>query len=182
MKKTISTFLLLSISISAFSQTNSLEDISKEVTLMVAAHGEKLDEEDKLSIRKNLRQVLQIFKMNGYSLPTSGSFICDNTNNQLVNVDTGIMIYDFSTTENCQEALANVKMGKSFCDYTDNTLSLADGKFVYDFSDAVNCKEAIESISKVKKFCDYTDNTLRRFDGVLLYDFSSKEECLKGLN
>jgi hypothetical protein len=182
MKKAISTFLLLSLSVSAFSQTNSLEELSQEVNQMVAAHGDTLDANDQLSVRKNLRQILQIFKMNGNGLPTGGSYICDSNNNQLINLEGRAMIHDFSSAEHCQEALANVKKGKSFCDYNDNTLRLADGRFVFDFSDAVNCKDAVESIFKVKKFCDYNDNTLRKFDGTLLYDFSSKEDCLKGLN
>lgn len=180
--KTITTFLLLSISISAFSQTNSLEDLSQEVAQMVAAHGDKLDENDKLSVRKNLRQILQILKMNGNGLPTGGSFACDSDNNQLINLDSRVVLYDFSADSHCQEALANVKMGKGFCDYDDSTLRLADGKFVYDFSNGANCKEAIQTIYTVKKFCDYDDNTLRKFDGTLLYDFSSKEDCQKGLN
>lgn len=172
---------LLSLSLTAFAQTNSLDQISQEVGQMVAAHAEKLAETDKLTIRKNLRQILQIFKINGHELPT-GSFICDANNNQLINVDARKLIHDFSSADDCQQALANVKVGKNFCDLTDNTLRLIDGRLAYDFSDAVNCKDAVESIFKVKKFCDYNDNTLRKFDGSLLYDFSSKEECLKALN
>ena len=181
MKKQISVLCMLSISIPALSQTNSLEEISQEVNQLISIHGEKLNNDDKLLVRKNLRQVINVFKVNGYGVPTGGSFICDSNNNQLINLESGKLIFDFSNLENCQEALRNVKMGKSFCDYTDNTLRQASGVFVFDFSDGVNCKEAIESIYKVKKFCDYTDNTLRKFDGSLLYDFSSKEECLKGL-
>ena len=182
MKKQISILFMLSISISTFSQTNSLEEISQEVNQLISVHGDKLDENDQILVRKNLRQIINVFKVNGYGVPTGGSFICDSNNNQLINIENGKLVYDFSTSENCQEALRNVKMGKSFCDYSDNTLRQASGVFVFDFSDGVNCKEAIESIYVVKKFCDYTDNTLRKFDGTLLYDFSSKEECLKGLN
>ena len=182
MKKQISVLLMLSTSISAFSQTNTLEEISQEVNQLVSTHGDKLNNDDQLLLRKNLRQIINIFKVNGYEVPTAGSFLCDSNNNQLINLENGKLIYDFTTFENCQEARRNVKIGKSFCDYTDNTLRQASGVFVFDFSNEVNCKEAIESIYTVKKFCDYTDNTLRKFDGTLLYDFSSKEECLKGLN
>ena len=182
MKKAITIFLLLLLSASAFSQANSLEELSQEVNQMVSAYGDTLDADDQLSVRKNLRQILQIFKMNGNGLPTGGSYICDSNTNQLFNLDGRTMIYDFSSAEHCQEALINVKKGKSFCDYNDNTLRLADGRLVHDFSESANCKDAVESIFKVKMFCDYRDNTLRKIDGSLLYDFSSKEECLKGLN
>ena len=182
MKKQISVLLMLSISFSAFSQTNTLEETSQEVNQLISLHADKLNNDDQILVRKNLRQIINVFKVNGYGVPTSGSFICDSNNNQLINVESGKLIFDFSNYENCQEALRNVKIGKSFCDYTDNTLRQPSGVFVFDFSDGVNCKEAIESIYTVKKFCDYTDNTLRKFDGSLLYDFSSKEECLKGLN
>lgn len=182
MKKSIGTLVLLSISLAAFSQDNSLEELSLEVNQLIRSHGSKLDENDQLLVRKNLRHILNVFKTNGHSIPTGGSYICDNTNNQLINLDVRQMIHDFSSTEHCHEALKNVKIGKGFCDYNDNTLRLSDGKFVFDFSDSQNCKDSIESIYKVKKFCDYNDNTLRKFDGSLLYDFSSKEECLKGLN
>jgi hypothetical protein len=182
MKKSILALLLLSLSTTVFSQTNSLEEISQEVKQLIVAHGDKLDPNDQMLVRKNLRSILNIFKMNGYGLPTESSYICDNNNNQLINVDGGKLIYDFSSMDHCQEALRNVKVGKGFCDYNDNTLRLLDGVFVFDFSDGTNCKEAIESIYSVRKFCDYNENTLRKFDGTLLYDFSSKEECLKGLN
>jgi hypothetical protein len=182
MTKSASALVLLALSVSAFSQTNTIKEMSQDVSQLISAHGDKLSEDDKLSVKKNLRNILQIFKMNGQGLPTGGSYICDATNNQLINVEIKALIHDFSSYEHCTEALANVKIGKAFCDYTDNTLRLADGQFAFDFSDGVNCKEAIESIYTVKKFCDYTDNTLRKFDGSLLYDFSSKEECLKGLN
>lgn len=181
MKRSIATLLLLSISISAYSQNNSLEEISQEVNQLISAHGDKLDENDQLLVRKNLRHIINVFKTNGHGIPTGGSYICDNNNNQLISLEAGRLIYDFSSMDHCQEALKNVKIGKGFCDYTDNTLRLADGKFVHDFSDGENCKDAVESIFKVKKFCDYTDNTLRKTDGTLVYDFSSKEECLKGL-
>ena len=181
MKKQISVLLMLSISFSAFSQTNTLEETSQEVNQLISLHADKLNNDDQILVRKNLRQIINVFKVNGYGVPTGGSFICDSNNNQLINLESGKLVFDFSNFENCQEALRNVKIGKSFCDYTDNTLRQASGVFVFDFSDGVNCKEAIESIYRVNKFCDYTDNTLRRFDGSLLYDFSSKEECLKGL-
>ena len=182
MKKQISVLLMLSISFSAFSQTNTLEETSQEVNQLISLHGDKLNNDDQILVRKNLRQIINVFKVNGYGVPAGGSFICDSNNNQLINLESGKLVFDFSNFENCQEALRNVKIGKSFCDYTDNTLRQASGVFVFDFSDGVNCKEAIESIYRVNKFCDYTDNTLRRFDGSLLYDFSSKEECLKGLD
>ncbi|MBA2405083.1 MAG: hypothetical protein H0V66_09960 [Bdellovibrionales bacterium] len=182
MKKSIATLLLVSLSISAFSQANSLEGISQEVNQLISQHAEKLDANDQLTVRKNLRHIIQIFKMNGHGIPAGGSYICDSNNNQLINLDGRILIHDFSSMDHCQEAMANVKLGKGFCDYNDNTLRQANGKLVHDFSDSVNCKEAVESIYKVKKFCDFTDNTLRKFDGTLLYDFSSREDCLKGLN
>jgi hypothetical protein len=182
MKRSILALLLFSLSTTVFSQTNSLEEISQEAKQLIVAHGDKLDPNDQMLVRKNLRSILNIFKMNGYGLPTGSSYICDNNNNQLINVDGGKLIYDFSSMDHCQEALRNVKVGKGFCDYNDNTLRLSDGFFVFDFSDGTNCKEAIESIYSVRKFCDYNENTLRKFDGTLLYDFSSKEECLKGLN
>ncbi len=182
MTKSASALLLLALSFSAFSQTNSIEEMSQDVSQLISTHGDKLSEDDKLSVKKNLRNILQIFKMNGQGLPTGGSYICDATNNQLINIEIKALIHDFSSYEHCTEALTNVKIGKAFCDYTDNTLRLANGQFAFDFSDGLNCKDAIESIYTVKKFCDYTDNTLRKYDGSLLYDFSSKEECLKGLN
>jgi hypothetical protein len=182
MKKSILVLLLLSLSTTLFSQTNSLEEISQEVKQLIVDHGDKLDPNDQMLVRKNLRSILNVFKMNGYGLPTGSSYICDNNNNQLININGGKLIYDFSSMDHCQEALRNVKTGKGFCDYNDNTLRLSDGVFVFDFSDGTNCKEAIESIYSVRKFCDYNDNTLRKFDGTLLYDFSSKEECLEGLN
>lgn len=182
MKKTIATLLLLSVSISAFSQANSLEDVSQEVNQLISRHGDKLNENDKITVRKNLRHIIQIFKTNGHDVPTGGSYICDSNNNQLISLEGRTLIHDFSDMAHCQEALANVKRGKSFCDYNDNTLRLTDGRLAWDFSDATNCKEAIETSYTVKKFCDYNDNTLRKFDGTLLYDFSSKEECMKGLN
>lgn len=180
--KLIATFVLLSISLTSFSQDNSLEELSLEVNQLIRSHADKLDENDQLLVRKNLRHILNVFKTNGHGIPTGGSYICDNSNNQLINLEGRQLIHDFSSTEHCQEALKNVKIGKGFCDYIDNTLRLADGKFVHDFSDGENCKDSVESIYKVKKFCDYSDNTLRKFDGSLLYDFSSKEECIKGLN
>lgn len=182
MKRSIAALLLLSLSLTAHSQNNSLEEISQEVNQLIRAHADKLDENDQLLVRKNLRQIINVFKTNGYGLPTGGSYICDNNTNQLISMEGGKLIYDFSSIEHCQEALQNVKIGKGFCDYNDNTLRLADGKFVHDFSSNENCKESIESVYTVKKFCDYDDNTLRKFDGTLIYDFSSKEECLKGLN
>jgi hypothetical protein len=182
MKRSIAALILLSLSLTAYSQNNSLEDISQEVNQLIRAHGDKLDENDQLLVRKNLRHIINVFKTNGHGIPTGGSYICDSNNNQLISMDSGKVIYDFSSMDHCQEALTNVKIGKGFCDYNDNTLRLSDGKFVYDFSDSVNCKEAVESVYTVKKFCDYNDNTLRKSDGTLVYDFSSKEECLKGLN
>ena len=116
MKKQISVLLMLSISITALSQTNTLEEISQEVNQLVSIHGDKLNNDDQLLLRKNLRQIINVFKVNGYGIPTGGSFICDSNNNQLINLDNGKLIYDFTTFENCQEALRNVKNGKSFCD------------------------------------------------------------------
>lgn len=181
MKKIISACLLALISMSVFSQDNSLLDISQKVKDLIARHGDSLDQNDQLLVRKNLRQILNVFKVNGYDEPSNNDFICDASNNKLMNLSTGWMIHDFNSSENCNEALSNVKVGKGFCDYSSNVLKMPDGKFVHDFNESQNCKDAVESIFKVKKFCDYSNNTLRRADGWMLYDFNSKEECLKGL-
>lgn len=181
MLKTLSLSLALSCSASAFAQNQSLEDLAQEVKQLVDGNTDRLDSNDQQLVRKNLRQIVNVFKLAGVEAGRSLSVICDSNNNQLINTDNGRMLHDFTQIEHCREALANVKVGKSFCDYNDNTLYQPNGNLVHDFSEPQNCKDAIASISRVKKYCDYNDNTLRKFDGSLIYDFSSKEECTKNL-
>lgn len=180
MLKTLSLTLILMTSASAFAQSQSLEDLAQEVKQLTASSG-RLDANDQTLVRKNLRQIISVFKLAGVETGSSVSVICDSNNNQLINTDTGRMLHDFTSTEHCREALANVKVGKTFCDYNDNTLYSPNGNLVHDFSDSQNCKDAIASIAKVKKYCDYNDNTLRKSDGSLIYDFSSREECTRNL-
>lgn len=181
MKKTLFPILLLTFSFTTFAQSESLDQLAEQVKQLINADGDRLDSNDQIQVRKNLRQIIQVFKLNG-SEPSSGnSFICDSNNNQLINTDNGRMIHDFSDSTACREALANVKVGKFFCDYNDNTLYSTAGSLVHDFSDSTNCRDAVSSIAKVRKYCDYNDNTLRKADGSLIYDFSSREECTKNL-
>jgi hypothetical protein len=180
MLKSLSLALVVMTSASAFAQSQSLEDLAQEVKQLTAS-AERLDANDQTLVRKNLRQIIAVFKIAGVETGSSISVICDSNSNQLINTDTGRMLHDFTSTEHCREALANVKVGKSFCDYNDNTLYSPNGSLVHDFSESTNCRDAIASISRVKKYCDYNDNTLRKADGSLIYDFSSREECTRNL-
>lgn len=181
MKKTLFPILLLTFSFTTFAQAESLDQLAQEVKQLINANGDLLDSNDQIQVRKNLRQIINVFKMNGHGPTGNGSYICDSNNNQLINIDTGRMIHDFSDTNACREALNNVKAGKFFCDYSDNRLYSTAGSMVHDFSDSTNCRDAVASVAKVRKFCDYSDNTLRKSDGSLIYDFSSREDCTKNL-
>jgi hypothetical protein len=52
---------MLSISFLALSHTNSLEGISQEVNQLISLDGDKLNNDDQLLVRKNLRQVINVF-------------------------------------------------------------------------------------------------------------------------
>ena len=179
--KTLSAILLLTCSLSVFAQAESLDQLAEEVKQLINNNAGDLDSNDQIQVRKNLRQIIQVFKLNGHEAPTGSSFICDSNNNQLINTDSGRMIHDFNDTTACREALANVKVGKTFCDYENNTLYSTNGTQIHDFSDSTNCRDAIASIARVKKYCDYENNTLRKADGTLIHDFSSSEECTRNL-
>lgn len=181
MKKTLCALLIVSSSLSAFSQTDNLDQLADQVKELINVNGSKLDNEDQASVKKNLRQIIQLFKLNGYEVGTSRNFFCDSNNNQLIDSDNARMIHDFSDYGVCMEALNNVKAGKSFCDYDGNILYRPNGMLIHDFSDYNNCRDAIESIARVKKYCDYANNTLRKADGTLIHDFSSLDECLRNL-
>lgn len=161
-------------------QTSIIQN-AKTVNQLVSLHGDKLDEKQQIILNKHLERVIEIFKQSGYSAPSLVPYSCENSENKLINLENGIVIHDFFSKENCNEALINLKVGKGFCDYTDNTLFLNNGNQVFDLFSDVNCKDAVESIYRSNRFCDYSDNTLRKADGTLLYDFSSKEECTKAL-
>lgn len=181
MKNIIFTLLFVSLSLTSFAQNESMEKLMEDVSKLVSKNGSDLDFEDQALVTKNLKQILQVFRLNGYEVSSMANIICESGENKLINLDTQQVLHDFSSFNKCLEALANLKNGKLFCDFDDNSLHSTDGLTVYDFSTDFNCKEAIESIFKYKKFCDHVDNTLRKANGVLLYDFSSKEECLRNL-
>lgn len=181
MIKTLSTALVLACSLSVYAQADSLEKLAQDVKQLVAQNAGSLDSDDQIQVRKNLRQIIQVFKLNGYEVGGSASYTCESNNNQLIDLDSGRMIHDFTSFEACREALANVKVGKTFCDFDNNTLYQISGKLIHDFSEGQNCRDAIASIARVNKYCDYENNTLRKADGTLIYDFSSRDECTSNL-
>ena len=181
MKTTIWVLLGLSCSSLLLAQTRSVVENSIVVNKLLAAHASELNEEEKALVNKGLEKIIRVFHNRGVATPSLNSFGCDLVENKLLNFDTGRVIHDFYSSDNCQEALNNVKLDKMFCDSVDNTLYTIEGKQIYDFSSSENCRDSVESLFRSKMFCDYTDNTLRRTDGGLIYDFSSKEDCLKNL-
>ena len=60
MKKSILVLLLLSLSTTLFSQTNSLEEFSQEVKQLIIAHSDKLDANEQILVRKNLRNIINV--------------------------------------------------------------------------------------------------------------------------
>lgn len=181
MLKTFSVALILSGSLSALAQSESLEKLTQDVQQLVEQNSRQLNSNDQMQIRHNLRQVIQLFKLNGYEVGGSRNYTCESNNNHLIDLDNGGIVHDFTSIEACREALANVKAGKTFCDFDNNTLYQTNGQIIFDFTSPENCRDAIASIARVKKFCDYDNNTLRKADGSLIYDFNSREQCLSNL-
>lgn len=171
----VSTLIFASLS---FGQMRNLDELSQAANQLVMNYGDRLDSIDQAQVRRHLRAIQFVFRNAGYSAPNTERLICSN-NAELLNLETGTVIYKFTFTSTCREALKNAQQGLNFCADGAELVSPYSGT-IYDFSFSSNCKEAINDIREYGRFCG-NNADLRDDEGTLIYDFSFNSECREAL-
>jgi len=179
--------LLLMSSISAVAQDRRTS--ISERALTIAKKIKNLDQEINRRDRKEisfylteLEEVLRFYNANPGRV--TRKLTCDYSGgNLLVDLANGKLIYDFSSANDCTEAMKKIEKNLNFCDYQGgNLLGNSQGQIIYDFSSVSDCIEGMKRVDKNLNFCDYQGgNLLNDSQGKLIYDFSSANECANAL-
>lgn len=198
MKALLPLFIILfSFMSQAQTSSNETRNMAEDVDFLVQNHLQSLPPKSRQYVKDSLRNVIKAFAMSGFEAPgnqhgnpplppppqyPSRNLFCDFGNNTLHDGNTGSMIHDFSSKEDCSAAQEFVSRGEPFCDYSNNTLYTPDGRLIHDFSSKEDCRKGREAVLNGRGFCDFDNNTLYNSMGRLIYDFSSATDCQAALN